>query len=782
MHYKMRKGIPMQEGQHTKGGPRDLNWFLEGHRGLIIGFPKGMIVLSPRGEVALCNRAALNLLGFDPSTECERLQDLEAFTFNGDVEVSLDEALNEALSRGSFDSNCLIKTPWGALRPLNLSVTPIKNPDGETIGLLCILTGLDELWKRQEELKESDRRHRELFTLLRTMCDNVPDMIWAKDLNKRYIFANRALAEKLLNAKDTDEPIGKTDLFFATRERESHPEDPQWHTFGEICQDSDLLTLEAMAPSRFDEWGNVKGKFLFLDVHKAPFFDQNGMLIGTVGCGRDITKEKAMEQELLESRRRLKLALECGDIYAWEWDIPGGTITVNPSPDDEGDGVSSPSEEVVFGRIHPEDAPEVRAKVDEVLADNHGTFDHIFRRRNRLGQWEWIWCKGAVVERQEGRPTRITGVARNVSERMEAIRALSRSESRYRALFEGSMDGLLVLGSDSLLIVEANGAARRLLGRDDPIGLKVLFYPISGEAERPLTAQELADRIGSTPLEVFASVSGGAPSPVEVLAKWIDLNEGQRGILVILRNLAPVLKMRTQLLQAHKMRALSTMAEGMGHELNNILAPLQGYSEMGLSGMMPPETCFAKILDGVKRARELTMKLMMTNRPPVEAPDTIDLREFVERHVPILSESAPEGISVSWSVPDRPLPVRLIMEHARQVLLHLWSNAIWAVSPGGRIEISLREANVDPSQAALNPNLSEGSYAVLSVRDDGCGMDEVTKARAPEPFFSSRVPLGSGLGLSVVHGLITHHQGAVVIESTPNEGTTVHLYIPLCGR
>jgi signal transduction histidine kinase len=240
--------------------------------------------------------------------------------------------------------------------------------------------------------------------------------------------------------------------------------------------------------------------------------------------------------------------------------------------------------------------------------------------------------------------------------------------------------------------------------------------------------------------------------------------------------------MRTQLLQAHKMRALSTMAEGMGHELNNILAPLQGYSEMGLSGMMAPETCFSKILDGVKRARELTMKLIMTSRPPTEASETLDLKDFVERHVPILSESAPEGISVSWSVPDRPIIVQLTTEHARQVLLHLWSNAIWAVSPGGHIDISLQEVRVDPSQAALNPNLSEGSYAVLSVRDDGCGMDEVTKARAPEPFFSSRVPLGSGLGLSVVHGLITHHHGTVVIESTPNEGTTVQAYIPICGQ
>jgi PAS domain-containing protein len=83
------------------------------------------------------------------------------------------------------------------------------------------------------------------------MADNVPDMIWAKDLEKRYLFANRAFCRQLLNAADTDEPLGKTDMFFAQRERDRHPDDPQWHTFGELCQDSDLITLEHGTDPRY---------------------------------------------------------------------------------------------------------------------------------------------------------------------------------------------------------------------------------------------------------------------------------------------------------------------------------------------------------------------------------------------------------------------------------------------------------------------------------------------------------------------------------------------------
>ncbi|MFZ4623776.1 MAG: EAL domain-containing protein, partial [Rhodoferax sp.] len=94
---------------------------------------------------------------------------------------------------------------------------------------------------------------------------------------------------------------GKTDLFFAQRERAACPDRPQWHTFGELCQDSDTITLERGAPSAFEEFGNVKGKLLFLDVHKAPFLDKNGTVIGTVGSARDITLRKQEQEQLLLS-------------------------------------------------------------------------------------------------------------------------------------------------------------------------------------------------------------------------------------------------------------------------------------------------------------------------------------------------------------------------------------------------------------------------------------------------------------------------------------------------
>jgi PAS domain S-box-containing protein len=167
----------------------------------------------------------------------------------------------------------------------------------------------DEMRERsrvEAAMCDSEESARELSNLLRMMCDNVPDMIWAKGLDGRYLFTNRAMVEQLLQARDTAEPVGRTDLFFAQRERDSHADNPQWHTFGELCQDTDAVTLERGVPSTFEEFGNVRGRYLCLDVHKAPFINERGELIGTVGSARDVTERKQVEQELASYRENLE--------------------------------------------------------------------------------------------------------------------------------------------------------------------------------------------------------------------------------------------------------------------------------------------------------------------------------------------------------------------------------------------------------------------------------------------------------------------------------------------
>ena len=156
----------------------------------------------------------------------------------------------------------------------------------------------DEMTERAQvemALRASEQQSQRLAATLRLMCDNVPDMIWAKDLEHRYTFANEALCEKLLNAETTQEPLGKTFDYFAQRERDQHPDDPEWHTLGQFSLDVDKHTLGRDEPTVFEEYGYVHGNLVFLDIHQARFINAQGELIGTVGCARDITERKAAE-------------------------------------------------------------------------------------------------------------------------------------------------------------------------------------------------------------------------------------------------------------------------------------------------------------------------------------------------------------------------------------------------------------------------------------------------------------------------------------------------------
>lgn len=155
-------------------------------------------------------------------------------------------------------------------------------------------------------LRQSEKNHKELSYLLRKIIDTSPEMIWAKDKDGNFTITNEAIAKKLLNAKDVEEPIGKHVMEFAKRERNLHPENKKWFTFGEESGDTDSIVINSKSPGRFDEYGNVFGKYLFLDVFKAPIFDENGDLSGIVGFARDVTNEKTVKQEKEEFRKELE--------------------------------------------------------------------------------------------------------------------------------------------------------------------------------------------------------------------------------------------------------------------------------------------------------------------------------------------------------------------------------------------------------------------------------------------------------------------------------------------
>jgi two-component system, cell cycle sensor histidine kinase and response regulator CckA len=191
----------------------------------------------------------------------------------------------------------------GALAVVDTQPRQFSEMDLHFIATLAKALSLEEERLRmQKGLSQSEQKYKALYKMVRLLADNVPDLLWAKDLEDRYLFANQAMCDNVLKCRYPDEATGKTDLYFAQQERRAGHE----HTFDEICLESDNVVKTKMSPGRFLAEGLVHNQRKILDIHKAPFWGPAGELIGTVGCGRDVTQEQQTKNALHESERRYR--------------------------------------------------------------------------------------------------------------------------------------------------------------------------------------------------------------------------------------------------------------------------------------------------------------------------------------------------------------------------------------------------------------------------------------------------------------------------------------------
>ncbi len=300
--------------------------------------------------------------------------------------------------------------------------------------VLSIVRNITEQKRAEDNLIKSEQKYKQLQKLFRNMADIMPDLLWAKDLNKKYIFANQSICENLLNAKDTDEPIGKDDMYFARRERASHPDNPDWHTFGEICRDSDSIVLESGKTGQFDEFGNVKGKFLFLDVMKTPLRNEAGEIIGVVGTARDVTENKKAEQQLKDSEAKLSLAMKVAHMGYWQYDVE--TSKVEWSNDHNRlfgitDNSFGGTLEAVLSYVHPDDRAYSEKNFRKAIEEDKPYINH-YRVVHPDGTVKWLYSYGEFIKDQDSIKS-IFGITQDISRRKEMEDNLL-IETRFRQL------------------------------------------------------------------------------------------------------------------------------------------------------------------------------------------------------------------------------------------------------------------------------------------------------------------------------------------------------------
>ncbi|WP_319242772.1 PAS domain S-box protein [uncultured Propionivibrio sp.] len=257
------------------------------------------------GRILFANPAACELFGYS----LMEFRTLGRQSIFDDADPHAAEILARRQRDGRFSGEARFTRKDGSVFIAEYESTIFANANGEA-QTIARIRDISARKTMEDELQRSEQAATDLAMLLRRMCDIVPDMIWAKDLDGRYIFSNEANTRLRLGAHAGEDPVGKTTAYFAERARAAHPDRQDWFNFGDTCTKSDTETLARGRLSIYEESGVLHGRPAHLEVYKAPFIDNEGNCIGTVGSARDVTERRRTEQELTQYRHHLEHLVE----------------------------------------------------------------------------------------------------------------------------------------------------------------------------------------------------------------------------------------------------------------------------------------------------------------------------------------------------------------------------------------------------------------------------------------------------------------------------------------
>lgn len=241
-------------------------------------------------------------------------------------------------------------------------------------------------------------------------------------------------------------------------------------------------------------------------------------------------------------------------------------------------------------------------------------------------------------------------------------------------------------------------------------------------------------------------------------------------------------RLHAQLLQSQKMEAVGKLSGGIAHDFNNMLVPIVGYSDSILSNS-PENAPWVHEIREIKRSAEsaasLTRQLLSFSRKQIISRKEIDLNSLIGQLQHMLRRLLGENIDLQTDLDPEVWSIAADPSQVEQCLMNLTVNAKAAMPQGGSIRVTSEMIDTEDSRFTPPPlKKLQGLFVRLSVRDTGCGMDAATIARIFEPFFSTKGEEGTGLGLSVVYGVMEEHGGWITVESTPGKGTSFHLWFP----
>ncbi len=564
-------------------------------------------------------------------------------------------------------------------------------------------------------------------------------------------------------------------------------------------------------------------------------FDDQGVCCRAVGVTQDITEQRRSQDRLRESEAALKQAQKLAGLGNWQWDVKNDThVWSEEIYQIYGRDMKLPP--AVYPEVKQYFTPESWAglakQVERSIAQGlpYQCDAEVIRPD---GERRWITTRGEAVHNSDGELIKLQGTVQDVTERKSTEKLLQWNVQRYELLSETAARLLLsdnpqdIIGDLCTKVMELldcqvflnfledskNGKlhlnACAGIPEDKRKGIEWIehgsnVHQTAANTQRRMMCEDILKT--STPLStlvktlnlqaycchplmienrLLGTLSFARILPASFRSEEIEVMEAITNQMAIALNRIESGKaqarLETQLRQAQKVEAIGRLAGGVAHDLNNLLTPVLGYSEMLLDEFRKGDErreFVQHVVTAGSRMRDLVRQLLAFSRKQVLQVKPLDINLVIEGIEKLLLRTIPEDITFEKNLFAGGCPVMADISQVEQIVMNLAVNAADAMPEGGTLIIETALCDVTEEYADLHLGLDPGRYVLLSLSDTGCGMDKEIQEHIFEPFFTTKGEQGTGLGLATIYGIVKQHGGYTLVYSEPGIGTTFKIYLP----
>jgi len=637
-----------------------------------------------------------------------------------------------------------------------------------TAGGEALLEGfITDISPQKRALEESQFQARMLNSVEQAVIASHPD---------GTIFYWNDFAEKLYGWSKT-EAIGMNVVGFTTQ-----------HVDEEAAEEIMRHLRQGKSWSGVFEVQDKHGRVFPAHVTDTPILDDDGKLIALIGISFDITEQKETEEALRESEQRFRLAVDNFPYTFVIYDAERRIQYING----RGIEISGYREDEIIGRrdeeLFPSEVTQGYLPLLKRTVETCTTHSGECSIELPSGTYHILFNYVPLLN-DDGGIKQILGITHDVSEQKQALNALLESEQKYRSLFESSKDAIYISTPEGRFL-DINPAGVELLGynaKEELLNIDIIKDLYVNPMDRKRFEKLIRESGHAKDFEVILKRKNGDQIHVLETGSAVFDAEGNptvyRGIM---RNITRQKELERQVVQMQKMEAIGTLAGGIAHDFNNILAAILGYAELAVKDMKghPNEPDLQEILNAAERAKKLVNQILTFCHSVGSERKPLHLQQIVRETIKLLRATLPASIEIKQDISDVEVAIVGDPTQIHQVVMNLCTNAYHAMrEKGGVLSISLFKDFIETERPTTTRPLTPGAYLILEVQDTGHGMTPDVLSKIFDPFFTTKeVGEGSGMGLSVVHGIVQGHEGAISVESAPRQGSTFRVYFPVSGQ